>query len=74
MRAAVLSLEGTLAAASGEHDQARRWFEDALDVLVASEAPLEAARTRLELAATLHALGREPAARREIEAARVHAF
>ena len=69
VRAAVLSLEGTLAAASGEHDQARRWFEDALDVLVASEAPLEAARTRLELAATLHALGREPAARREIEAA-----
>jgi LuxR family transcriptional regulator, maltose regulon positive regulatory protein len=69
VRAAVLSLEGTLAAASGEHDQARRWFEDALDVLVASEAPPEAARTRLELAATLHALGREPAARREIEVA-----
>jgi LuxR family transcriptional regulator, maltose regulon positive regulatory protein len=42
--------------------------DTALDVLVASEAPLEAARTRLELAATLHALGREPAAKREIEA------
>ena len=69
VRAALLAAEGAAAAARGEHDATRRWFEDALDILAASEAPLETARVRLELAATLHALGREPAARREIEAA-----
>ena len=69
VRAAHLGAEGALAAARGEHDVARRFFEDALDVLAPSEAPLETARIRLELAATLHALGREPAARREVEAA-----
>jgi LuxR family transcriptional regulator, maltose regulon positive regulatory protein len=69
VRAALLGAEGTAAAAWGEHDEARRFFEDALDILAASEAPLETARVRLEHAATLQALGREPAARREIEAA-----
>ena len=69
VQGAVLALEGRLAAARGEHDEARRWLEDALDVLAASEAPLETARLRLELAAALHALGRDPAARREIGAA-----
>jgi LuxR family transcriptional regulator, maltose regulon positive regulatory protein len=69
VRAARLAAEGTVAAAQGEHDEARRWFEDALDVLAASEAPLETARVRLELAATLHALGRDRAARGEIETA-----
>jgi LuxR family maltose regulon positive regulatory protein len=69
VQAAALSLEVTLAAARGEHDEARPWFEDALDVLAASEAPLESARLRLELATTLHALGRDPAARREIDMA-----
>ena len=69
VRAAHLGAEGALAAARGEHDTARRFFEDALDVLAPSEAPLETAQIRLELAATLHALGREPAARRQVEAA-----
>jgi LuxR family transcriptional regulator, maltose regulon positive regulatory protein len=69
VRAAALSAEGALAAARGEDAEARRWFEDALDVLAASEAPLETARLRLEHAATLHALGRDMAARRESEAA-----
>jgi DNA-binding CsgD family transcriptional regulator len=69
VRAALLGAEAALAAARGEHHEARRWFEDALDVVAPSEAPLEAARLRLELAATLQALGREPAAQREIEAA-----
>jgi LuxR family transcriptional regulator, maltose regulon positive regulatory protein len=69
VQATVLALEGTLAAARGDHDEARPRFEDALDVLAASEAPLEAARIRLELAATLEALGRDAAARRELEAA-----
>jgi LuxR family maltose regulon positive regulatory protein len=67
--AAVCSLEGTLAVARGDHDAARRSFEDALDLLAASDARFEAARVRLDLAATLSALGRHDQARREIEAA-----
>jgi ATP/maltotriose-dependent transcriptional regulator MalT len=67
--AAVSSSEGTLAAASGDHDVARRSFEDALDLLAACEAPFEAGRVRLDLAATLDALGRPDQAQREIEAA-----
>jgi DNA-binding NarL/FixJ family response regulator len=58
-----------LAASSGDHDAARRSFEDALDLLAACEAPFETGRVRLDLAATLHALGRRDQAQREIEAA-----
>ena len=67
--AAVCSSEGTLAVARGDHDAARRSFEDALDLLAASDARFEVARVRLDLAATLSALGRSDRARREIEAA-----
>jgi ATP/maltotriose-dependent transcriptional regulator MalT len=67
--AAVCSSEGTLAAARGDRDAARRSFEDALDLLAASDARFESARVRLDLAATLSALGRHDRARREIEAA-----
>ena len=67
--AAVCSSEATLAVARGDHDAARRSFEDALDLLAASDARFEAARARLDLAATLSALGRRDRARREIEAA-----
>jgi DNA-binding CsgD family transcriptional regulator len=67
--AAVSSSEGTLAAASGDHDVARRSFEDALDLLAACEAPFEAGRVRLDLAATLESLGRRDQAQGEIEAA-----
>ena len=67
--AAVLSSEGALAAAHGDHDGARRSFEDALDLLAASDARFEAARVRLDLAATLSALGRHDQAKREIETA-----
>jgi DNA-binding NarL/FixJ family response regulator len=69
LQAAVLASEGTLAASRDEQDAARRSFEDALDVLVAMDAPFEAARVRLDLAATLVAQGRHPEARREIDAA-----
>ena len=69
LRAAVLALEGVVSAAAGDHDAARRSFEDALDVLASSGASFEAARVRLELAATLSALERSGAAAREIEAA-----
>jgi DNA-binding CsgD family transcriptional regulator len=67
--AAVSSSEGTLAAARRDHDLARRSFEDALDLLAACEAPFEAGRVRLDLAATLDALGRADQAQREIDAA-----
>jgi DNA-binding CsgD family transcriptional regulator/Tfp pilus assembly protein PilF len=69
LRAAVCASEGTLAEARGDHDAARRSFEDALDLLAACDAPFEAGRVRLDLAWTLSALGRRDQARREIEAA-----
>ncbi len=68
-RAGQLGAEGAVAAARGAHDDARRFFEDALDALAPTEAPFETARLRLELAATLRALGRLPAAEREIKTA-----
>jgi DNA-binding CsgD family transcriptional regulator len=67
--AAVCSSEATLAVTRGDHDAARRSFEDALDLLAACDAPFESGRVRLDLAATLSALGRSDRARREIEAA-----
>ncbi len=69
IQAAVRTAEGILAAAGGQHDAARRAFEDALDLLAACNAPFEAGRVRLDLAATLEALARPEQARREIEAA-----
>lgn len=69
LQAAVLASEGSVAASRDEQDAARRSFEDALDVLVVMEAPFEAARVRLDLAATLVAQGRHQEARREIDAA-----
>jgi DNA-binding NarL/FixJ family response regulator len=69
--AAVHSSEGTLAVARGDNDAARRSFEDALDLLAESEARFEAARVRLDLAATLSKLGHQDRARREIDAALV---
>jgi len=67
--AALCSSEGTLAMARGDHDAARRSFEDALDLLTASDARFDAARVRLDLAATLTALGRHERAKHEIEMA-----
>jgi DNA-binding CsgD family transcriptional regulator len=67
--AAVHSSEGSLAVARGDNDAARRSFEDALDLLAASEARFEAARVRLDLAGVLSALGSGDRARRELEAA-----
>jgi DNA-binding NarL/FixJ family response regulator len=67
--AAVSSSEATLAVARGDHDAARRAFEDSLDLLAASDARFEAARVRLDLATVLSALGRDDQAQREIETA-----
>jgi len=70
LQAAVLASEGVVDEAAGDHDSARRSFEDALDLLPPGDAPFENARVRLDLATTLSALGRGDAARRETEAAR----
>jgi DNA-binding NarL/FixJ family response regulator len=61
--------EGILAAAHGEHDRARTLLEDAVDRFDAAGAPFEAARTRVELATSLVALGRDDDASREASAA-----
>ena len=68
-QAAVCSAEGVLAMAGRDYDAARCSFEDALDLLAASDARFESARVRLDLAETLSALGRNDRARRETEAA-----
>ena len=69
LEAAALASNATVATASGDLDAARRFLEDALDLLPASQAPFENARLRLDLAAALAALGRRQQARRETEAA-----
>jgi LuxR family transcriptional regulator, maltose regulon positive regulatory protein len=61
--------EGRVAAARGDHDRARVLLEDAVDCFTRSGAPFEAAQARLELAASLVALGRPDAAEREAAAA-----
>jgi LuxR family transcriptional regulator, maltose regulon positive regulatory protein len=59
--------EGTLAAARGDHDRARGLLEDAVDRYERSGGSFDAALARVDLAATLAALGRADAA--ELEAA-----
>ena len=67
--AAVRSAEAVLDSSRGDHDAARRSFEDALDLLAACNAPFDVGRVRLDLAATLEALDRPDQAEREIEVA-----
>jgi DNA-binding CsgD family transcriptional regulator len=67
--AAASSAEGAVAAARGDHDQARRSYEDALDLLAECDARFEAARVRLDLAVILDTVGRPDRARRELKAA-----
>jgi ATP/maltotriose-dependent transcriptional regulator MalT len=50
---------GRLAAARADNEDARRAFEDAVDLLVESGAGYEAALARLDLAGALAALGRD---------------
>ncbi len=61
--------EGMLAAAQGDHEAARPLLEDAVDRFERSGSPYEAARTRVELATSLVALGRTDVAEREASAA-----
>ena len=58
LKAATSLASGWVAMASGEEDEARRQFEDAVDRFVQSNAPYEVARARIELARALASLGR----------------
>jgi len=58
LRAATSLASGWVAMASGEADEARRQFEDAVDRFVQSNAPYEVARARIELARALASLDR----------------
>jgi RNA polymerase sigma factor (sigma-70 family) len=69
LRGSVELGEGLLAAASGDHERARRMLEDAIDHFERGGGPFEAALSRIELATTLHALGRVADAEREGAAA-----
>jgi DNA-binding NarL/FixJ family response regulator len=66
--AAVAFADGILRAAAGDHAPARTLFEDAVDLFERSRAPFDAAQARIELAASLMALGRASAAEREVGA------
>jgi LuxR family transcriptional regulator, maltose regulon positive regulatory protein len=71
LRTAALACEGTVAASEGDQETARRAFEDALDTPASRRSPFDAARIRVQLATTLRALGRHPAAVAELERALV---
>lgn len=70
VRAIAASCEAAVAAAAGDHAQARVLLEDAVDLYERSSAPWEAARARIDLAEALRHLGREAFAREELAAAR----
>ena len=60
---------GDIAMAHGDHDQARRHYEDACDAATHAGLPFDAAGSRRALAAALRALGRTEAAEAEATAA-----
>ncbi len=64
-RAMARLAEGIVACASGDHDQGRRCFEDAVAAFARLGAPYEAARARKALARCLGALGRPADAAQE---------
>ena len=68
LRASADLAEGMLAAAREEHERARTLLEDAVDAYERSGTPFEAAQARIELAATLAALGRSDRADAETAA------
>jgi DNA-binding NarL/FixJ family response regulator len=65
LSAAAATGRGVLASAQGDHEAARRAFEDALDLYQQAGAPYEAALARLELASVLARLDRVGRARQE---------
>jgi ATP/maltotriose-dependent transcriptional regulator MalT len=70
LRASVLAVEGVVAGAEGDLDAARLSIEDAIDLFQQIGAPFETARSRLELAPVLAALGRAEAAAEQDRLAR----
>jgi LuxR family maltose regulon positive regulatory protein len=63
LRASALAVEGIVAEAEGDHDTARSRIEDAIDLFHQCGDRFEAARSRIDLARVLAALGRgDPAA------------
>jgi LuxR family transcriptional regulator, maltose regulon positive regulatory protein len=64
-----LACEGAVAAAEGDHEAARRAYEDALDAPGSRRSPLESARVRVGLASALWALDRRPGALVELDRA-----
>jgi LuxR family maltose regulon positive regulatory protein len=69
LRACAMAAEGAVAAGEGDSETARVRYEDAVDAFQRSGAPFETARTRLELARVLTALGRHDAAARQARTA-----
>jgi LuxR family transcriptional regulator, maltose regulon positive regulatory protein len=69
LQAMASHVEGVIEAARGDYDEARRRFEDAVDLFDAGGAPFEAACSRLELADALAAVKRPDAAAREARVA-----
>jgi LuxR family transcriptional regulator, maltose regulon positive regulatory protein len=69
LQASTALAEGLLLAGRDEHEAARSRLGEAVDLFDELGAPFEAARARLELAATLLALGEPDTARREAAAA-----
>jgi LuxR family transcriptional regulator, maltose regulon positive regulatory protein len=65
LMAAAAFASGYVSAAEGKLDDARRYFEDAIDLFLRSGAPFEVGRTRTELARVLKSLGRIDAAMEE---------
>jgi LuxR family transcriptional regulator, maltose regulon positive regulatory protein len=63
-------VDGMLAIAAGDHEAARRYFEDAVDMFERSGAPYETARSRLELAGVLSQLCHAQASATETQVAR----
>ncbi len=69
LSAAVALAEGVVAAAGGGHRRARDHLADAVDRFVRCGAPVELARSRVELGCSLAALGRTAEAQREVRLA-----
>jgi ATP/maltotriose-dependent transcriptional regulator MalT len=61
--------DGWADTAAGAFDDARQAFEDAVDLLGRAGLPLEAARARVALGSALRALGRNDAARAQLDRA-----
>ncbi|MFQ5522032.1 MAG: LuxR C-terminal-related transcriptional regulator [Acidimicrobiia bacterium] len=67
--AAAKAAEGVVAAASSDHDRARRLLEDAVDLYRGQHALYDEARARMDLARSLEAVGLGAKAVRECEQA-----